>query len=66
MRKTQPKDTKMKKVVGYIRTSTTRQGVSIRKQKDSIKEYCRKNELEKHFWEFRVKCLRVRAKFFGV
>mgnify|MGYP000700137309 CR=1 FL=1 len=36
----------MKKVVGYIRTSTTRQGVSIRKQKDAIKEYCRKNDLE--------------------
>jgi len=36
----------MNKVVGYIRTSTTKQNISIRKQKQSIKDYCRKEELE--------------------
>ena len=36
----------MNKVVGYIRTSTTKQNISIRKQKQSIKDYCRKEDLE--------------------
>ena len=36
----------MDKVIGYIRTSTTKQNISISKQKQSIKDYCRKEELE--------------------
>jgi len=37
---------KMDKVIGYIRTSTTKQNISIKKQRQDIKDYCRKEHLE--------------------
>jgi len=36
----------MKKVIAYIRTSTLRQAVSMKKQKLEIKKYCKNNDLD--------------------
>ena len=39
------KDSKMKKIIGYIRTSTDRQNNSIKLQTHQITDYCEKNNL---------------------
>ena len=39
------KDLKMKKIIGYIRTSTDKQGNSITLQIHKITDYCEKNNL---------------------
>ena len=43
----------MKKLFGYIRVSTTRQGergVSLREQRDAIERYAQRNEIEVCRW----------------
>ena len=39
------KDLEMKKIIGYMRTSTDRQDNSIQLQKHQITDYCEKNNL---------------------